>query len=74
MNNQTKVRGGTIHNVGNGFVISDNDGWLSGKYESIESAKLALKLKSKDNWSYLENLTKNINHSKDRNITVEDMK
>ena len=74
MSNQTKVRGGTIHNVGNGFVVSDNDGWLSGKYDSIESAKLALKLKSKDNWSYLEKLTKQINCIENRSIVAEDMK
>lgn len=72
--NNIKVRGGNIFNIKDGFVVSDNGGWLSGKYDSIESAKLALKNKSKDNWCYLDSLRDSINIREKRNIKVSDFK
>lgn len=74
MSNSMKVRGGSVYSLGDGFVVADHGGWLSGKYDSIESAKLALKNKSKDNWSYLDNLRDSINIREKRNITVSDFK
>lgn len=74
MRNQLKIRGGVIHKVDSGFVISDVGGWLAGNYDSIDSAKLAIKNKSKNNWSYLGELQEKINVGLGRSITTEDFK
>lgn len=72
MGDQIKVRGGTVHKTDNGFVISDCGGWLAGVYDSIESAKVGIKNRSKNNWSYLGLLRDRVNIDLSRNITVED--
>lgn len=74
MNKEIKVRGGKIHPVNDSFVISDVGGWLAGSYDSIESATLGIKNRSKDNWSYLNILRDEINIKQGRNITIEDFK
>lgn len=74
MNEQIKIRGGKIHKLPDCFVISDEGGWLDGSYDSIESATLAIKNKSKDNWSLLGKLAFSINNQKQRNITVNDIR
>ena len=74
MNKEIKVRGGKIHPVNESFVISDGGGWLAGSYDSIESATLGIKNKSKDDWSYLETLRDEVNIKQCRDITVEDFK
>ena len=74
MNNQIKVKGGKIHAVEDGFVISDIGGWLPGCYDSIESAKLGIKNKSKDDWLYLSALQDEVNIKHGRRISIEDFK
>lgn len=74
MSNQIKVRGGIVHKVDGGYVISDSGGWLAGVYDSIESAKLGIKNRSKDNWCFLENLRNKINIDENRSINIEDLK
>ncbi len=71
---EIKVRGGKIHPVNDSFVISDIGGWLAGSYDSIESAALGIKNRSKDNWSYLNTLRDEVNINLGRDITVEDFK
>ena len=72
MRNQEVLENGTIHNIGDGFVISDDGGWLDGKYEDMESAKIALSRKHLFDWHYLVELTHKINVLQDRNIKISD--
>ena len=74
MENRVETKDGVIHAVDGGFVISDDGGWLAGKYECIESAKLGLKFKSMDDWSYLDKLRDLINIKENRNIKLGDFK
>ncbi|MBQ0111517.1 MAG: hypothetical protein KBT03_00135 [Bacteroidales bacterium] len=73
MNNITRVRGGKIHKIDASFVISDEGGWLDGSYDSIESATLAIKNKSKNDWFFLVDLSRRVNRDEGRLITVIDI-
>lgn len=73
MNNVTRVRGGKIHQLEDSFVISDEGGWLDGSYDSVESATLAIKNKSKNDWFFLVDLSHRVNRQEGRLITVIDI-
>ena len=63
-----------IHKVKDGYVISDEGGWLAGLYTDIESAKLAIDNRSKDQFCFLEMLIDSINLGEGRAISVDDIK
>ena len=63
-----------IHKVKDGYVISDDGGWLAGLYADIESAKIAIDNRSKDQWCFLQMLTDSINIGERRPITAKDIK
>ncbi|MEX5742500.1 hypothetical protein AB6B32_18435 [Acinetobacter baumannii] len=66
---------GRIYHLDDGtFVIADKGGYLEGSYATRESAELALKNASIDEYRFLGHLRDEINIKQNRSITVEDLK
>ena len=63
-----------IHTVIDGYVISDEGGWLAGLYSDEKSARLAFKNRANNHYCFLESLNNDINIKQGRPITTEDIK
>lgn len=63
-----------IYKVKDGYVISNDGVWLAGLYSDVESAKLAIDNRSKDQWCFLQMLKDSINIGERRPITANDIK